>query len=131
MGQPPTPNMSLWAVSRAVLHGLHVFQRVALCHVPHGQFWLRQALVVCLPSPATRCLPLTTHVPAPCLTLLAGSSFGGICTLWACMHYPGRFGAALVESPSLWFADEKFLRCALVVVWQCVFPLVDCSCACG
>lgn len=21
------------------------------------------------------------------------------------------FGAALVESPSLWFADERFLRC--------------------
>lgn len=46
---------------------------------------------------------------APCATL-AGSSFGGICTLWACMHYPGRFGAALVESPSLWFADERFLK---------------------
>lgn len=41
---------------------------------------------------------------------LGGSSFGGICTLWACMHYPGRFGAALVESPSLWFADERFLK---------------------
>ena len=39
-----------------------------------------------------------------------GSSFGGICTLWACMHHPGVFGAALVESPSLWFNDEKFLR---------------------
>jgi enterochelin esterase-like enzyme len=40
-----------------------------------------------------------------------GSSFGGICTLWACMHHSDRFGAALVESPSLWIADEKFLRC--------------------
>jgi enterochelin esterase-like enzyme len=39
-----------------------------------------------------------------------GSSFGGICTLWASMHYGDRFGAALVESPSLWCADEKFLR---------------------
>ena len=39
-----------------------------------------------------------------------GSSFGGVCTLYACMHHGHRFGAALVESPSLWFADEKFLR---------------------
>lgn len=39
-----------------------------------------------------------------------GSSFGGICALYAAMRYPGRFGALLAESPSLWFADEKFLR---------------------
>ena len=39
-----------------------------------------------------------------------GSSFGGICALWASMHYPHVFGATLVESPSLWFAEEKFLR---------------------
>ena len=39
-----------------------------------------------------------------------GSSFGGICTLWASMHYADTFGAVLVESPSLWFADESFLR---------------------
>lgn len=44
------------------------------------------------------------------LVAFGGSSFGGICTLYACMHYGDRFGAALVESPSLWFADEKFLR---------------------
>jgi enterochelin esterase-like enzyme len=40
-----------------------------------------------------------------------GSSFGGVCALWAAMRYPERLGAALVESPSLWFADENFLRC--------------------
>lgn len=46
----------------------------------------------------------------PARLALGGSSFGGICTLWACMAYPGRFGAALVESPSLWVAQERFLR---------------------
>ncbi|GAB4823020.1 hypothetical protein N2152v2_010066 [Parachlorella kessleri] len=39
-----------------------------------------------------------------------GSSFGGVCALWASMNHPDRIGAALVESPSLWIADEKFLR---------------------
>jgi enterochelin esterase-like enzyme len=56
---------------------------------------------------------LTRHYGAasdPEHIALGGSSFGGICTLWAAMHYPGRFGAALVESPSLWFADERFLK---------------------
>ncbi len=48
----------------------------------------------------------------PARIALGGSSFGGICTLVACMRHGGRFGAALVESPSLWFADERFLRWA-------------------
>lgn len=39
-----------------------------------------------------------------------GSSFGGICALWASMHYPEKFGAVLVESPSLWIDEEKFFR---------------------
>lgn len=39
-----------------------------------------------------------------------GSSFGGICALWAAMHHSDKFGAVLVESPSLWFAEERFLR---------------------
>jgi len=51
--------------------------------------------------------------PDPSLTAFGGSSFGGICALWACMHHPGRFGAALVESPSLWFSQgQRFLRWA-------------------
>lgn len=61
--------------------------------------------------PGATQFPISNHkVSHPNSVLRSGSSFGGICTLWACMHYPGRFGAALVESPSLWFADEKFLR---------------------
>jgi S-formylglutathione hydrolase FrmB len=56
-----------------------------------------------------------------------GSSFGGICTLWACMHHGDKFDAALVESPSLWFGEEKFFRCVgwlegvgCLAVWCCV-----------
>ena len=43
-------------------------------------------------------------------TAFGGSSFGGVCALWAAMHYPQAFSAVLVESPSLWFADERFFR---------------------
>lgn len=39
-----------------------------------------------------------------------GSSFGGICTLCFGMAYPELFSALLVESPSLWINDEKFLK---------------------
>jgi len=38
-------------------------------------------------------------------TVIAGSSMGGLITLWALFHRPGSFGAAGVLSPSLWFAD--------------------------
>lgn len=50
----------------------------------------------------------------PARIAFGGSSFGGICTLCACMRHGDRIGAALVESPSLWFADERFLR------WACL-----------
>lgn len=63
-------------------------------------------LLSCTPA-----MPAWEPLPAPPSPARAGgSSFGGICTLWACMHHGDRFGAALVESPSLWFADERFLR---------------------
>ena len=45
----------------------------------------------------------------PELVAFGGSSFGGICTLIASMRLPGLFGAALVESPSLWLAEERVL----------------------
>ena len=45
----------------------------------------------------------------PELVAFGGSSFGGICTLIASMRRPGLFGAALVESPSLWLAEERVL----------------------
>lgn len=46
----------------------------------------------------------------PSKMAFGGSSFGGICSLVMGMRYPGLFGALLVESPSLWLANEKFLR---------------------
>ncbi|KAG1669133.1 hypothetical protein FOA52_002644 [Chlamydomonas sp. UWO 241] len=44
------------------------------------------------------------------LVSFGGSSFGGICTLVAAMRRPGLFGAALVESPSLWIDNGRFLE---------------------
>ena len=44
------------------------------------------------------------------LRAFGGSSFGGICTLCMGMRYPDAFGSLLVESPSLWIDDAKFLN---------------------
>lgn len=53
----------------------------------------------------------TYHVSSEASKMgFGGSSFGGICTLSMAMKYPNVFGALLVESPSLWLANEKFLK---------------------
>ncbi|GIL79183.1 hypothetical protein Vretimale_16716 [Volvox reticuliferus] len=46
----------------------------------------------------------------PALRGFGGSSFGGICALCAALRHPGVFGSLLVESPSLWFAEERLLK---------------------
>ncbi|GLC43975.1 hypothetical protein PLESTB_000215900 [Pleodorina starrii] len=46
----------------------------------------------------------------PSLRCFGGSSFGGICALCAATRHPGVFGGLLVESPSLWFGEERMLR---------------------
>ena len=49
----------------------------------------------------------------PRLVAFGGSSFGGICALAAAMRFSGRpeaVGGLLVESPSLWVAEGRFLR---------------------
>jgi predicted alpha/beta superfamily hydrolase len=38
-------------------------------------------------------------------TIIAGSSMGGLISLWALFRHPATFAAAGVLSPSLWFAD--------------------------
>ncbi len=38
-------------------------------------------------------------------TLVSGSSFGGLAAVHAVLEYPQLIGAALAQSPSLWFAD--------------------------
>ncbi len=38
-------------------------------------------------------------------TIVAGSSMGGLISLWALFRHPATFAAAGVLSPSLWFAD--------------------------
>ena len=46
-------------------------------------------------------------------TAIAGSSMGGLVSLWAFLRRPDVFGKAAVMSPSLWFADRA------------VFPVVE------
>ncbi len=43
--------------------------------------------------------------PAPPATVIGGASLGGLISLYAACRHPAVFGAALVQSPALWFAD--------------------------
>ena len=51
-----------------------------------------------------RSLPDAAH------TAVGGSSLGGLVSLWLAVHHAGTFGAALVVSPSVWWADSFALR---------------------
>lgn len=44
--------------------------------------------------------------PGAADTVLGGSSLGGLISLYGAVRHPDTFGAALVQSPALWFADE-------------------------
>lgn len=59
-------------------------------------------------------LPYLTHAfgasTSPALRAFGGSSFGGIAALCMGMMHPGVFGGLLVESPSLWIDEGRFLR---------------------
>ncbi len=43
-------------------------------------------------------------------TWLGGSSLGGLVTMWMLLHHGDQFGAGLVVSPSVWWADEAILN---------------------
>jgi enterochelin esterase-like enzyme len=51
----------------------------------------------------------------PAAMAFGGSSLGGVAALYMGMRYPGAFGGLLVESPSLWIGEERFLQ---VGVWD-------------
>ncbi len=42
--------------------------------------------------------------PGPAATVLGGASLGGLISLYGAYRHPELFGAALVQSPALWFA---------------------------
>lgn len=51
-------------------------------------------------------------------TGLGGSSLGGLITLYTQVETPGVFGRLLIESPSLWVANQKILEeCRKAVDW--------------
>jgi predicted alpha/beta superfamily hydrolase len=46
-------------------------------------------------------------LPAREATAIAGSSMGGLISLYAAFRYPSIFGAAAALSPALWFGDRR------------------------
>ena len=46
----------------------------------------------------------------PQLMAFGGSSLGGVCALAMAMRHPQVFGSVLVESPSMWIGEERFLE---------------------
>jgi predicted alpha/beta superfamily hydrolase len=48
--------------------------------------------------------------PGPVDTAVGGSSVGALAALWLALHRGETFGAALVVSPALWWADAAALR---------------------
>ena len=47
--------------------------------------------------------------PEPAERYFGGSSFGGICALYMAMKYPGEWAGALVESPSFWAGNGRYM----------------------
>ena len=58
-----------------------------------------------------RSLPDAAH------TTVGGSSLGGLVSLWLAVHHADTFGAALVVSPSVWWADSFALRDVAESYW--------------
>ncbi|HEY4083402.1 MAG TPA: alpha/beta hydrolase-fold protein [Burkholderiaceae bacterium] len=58
-----------------------------------------------------RSLPDAAH------TAVGGSSLGGLVSLWLAVHHADTFGAALVVSPSVWWADSFALRDVAGIHW--------------
>lgn len=48
--------------------------------------------------------------PEPASTMIAGSSLGGLASLYAIHRRPEVFGMALVFSPSLWISEQAFMH---------------------
>ncbi len=67
----------------------------------NADFWLavQQEL---LPKVQTT-IPFTAD---PQQTLVAGQSFGGLSAVYAALHWPQRFGAAISQSGSFWWPDR-------------------------
>jgi predicted alpha/beta superfamily hydrolase len=51
-------------------------------------------------------------LPGPGATTMAGSSMGGLISLYALYRRPDIFGGAAALSPSAWFADDALIRLA-------------------
>lgn len=72
---------------------------------PGADEYLDWMLATLKPALAGRFGPLS-----PSRTALAGSSFGGLVTLYAGLRDPGEYGTLGVLSPAVWPADFAFLR---------------------
>eukprot|EP00435_Cladocopium_sp_Y103_P009418 s3957_g2.t1 len=47
--------------------------------------------------------------PEPSERYFGGSSFGGICALYMAMRFPGEWAGVMVESPSFWAGDGRYM----------------------
>jgi predicted alpha/beta superfamily hydrolase len=63
-----------------------------------------------------RTLPDRAH------TAVGGSSLGGLVSMWLVLHEPTTFGAALVVSPSVWWADRALLKDVATTPWPADLP---------
>jgi hypothetical protein len=57
----------------------------------------------------------------PSRLAFGGGSFAGVAALMAAMRMPHVFGGVLVESPSLWTGEGRFLQ-----VWVCCYLILNC-----
>jgi predicted alpha/beta superfamily hydrolase len=63
-----------------------------------------------------RTLPERAH------TAVGGSSLGGLVSMWLVLHEPTTFGAGLVVSPSVWWADRALLQDVATTPWPADLP---------
>ena len=67
-------------------------------------------------------MPAIHDLPSQCPSRLAfgGGSFAGITALMVAMQMPHVFGSVLVESPSLWVGEGRFLQVWYLAISQAV-----------
>ena len=57
-------------------------------------------------------------------TAVGGSSLGGLVTMWLLRHHAATFGAGLVVSPAVWWADEWILQAVAALAAEAPKPRV-------
>ncbi len=72
----------------------------------HGHAYIEWLVTIVKPIIDTSLLTLSD----PAHTIIAGSSMGGLISLYGMMHFPHVFGACGAFSPAYWFGDNALVR---------------------